>query len=142
MRKRIIELSKKGLKPKEIQEILNLEYGEHALGRTSIYKWTARAKLGYEEVEDELRPGRPIDEQLLTQVANTIETTPFASVSYIANTLSSNKATIYRYLTEHLGRVYKHSRWVPHLLTQQQKKKRVDETKELFDILLQCQKDN
>ena len=123
MRKRVIELSKEGLKPREIQEILNREYGEHALGRSSIYKWSARAKLGYEEVEDEHRPGRPIDEQLLTRVDNTLETTPFASVAYIANTLSSNKATIYRYLTEHLGRVYKHSRWVPHLLTQLQKKK-------------------
>ena len=68
MRRRVIELSKKGVKPKEIQEILNREYGEHALGRSAIYKWAAKAKLGYEEAEDEHRAGRPIDDQLLTRV--------------------------------------------------------------------------
>ena len=117
----MIELAKKGEKPKDIQAKLQREYGEHALGRSSIYKWAARGKLGHEGVEDEHRSGRPSDDQLLTRVADTIENTPFASVAYIAQTLNSNKGTIYRYLTSYLGRVYKHSRWVPHLLDNDQK---------------------
>ena len=60
MRKRVIELSKEGLKPREIQEILNREYGEHALGRSSIYKWSARAKhthtLGFPHASHALSP--------------------------------------------------------------------------------------
>ena len=141
MRRRIIELSKDGKSPKDIQLIMKHEFGEHSLGRTAIYNWAAKARLGVENVEDKPRPGRPIDEELINKVADTIEEEPYASVGYIAQTLGSNKATIYRYLTKHLGRVYKHTKWVPHLLTFEQKQKRVEESKALFEILLQCQRE-
>ena len=45
---------------------------------------------------------------------------------------------IYRYVTNQLGRVYKHAKWVPHLLSNDQKMKRVEECKKLVDILQKC----
>ena len=43
--------------------------------------------------------------------------------------------TVYKYLTNHLGLVYKHSLWIPHELNFQQKKDRVTKTKELLSVL-------
>ena len=141
MRQLVIDLTKEGKSPREIQGILKYEFGEHALRRSAIYNWAAKARLGFEDVKDQPRPGRPIDDKLIDRVAEIIEDEPFASVAYIAHILNSNKSTIYRYLTEQLGRVYKHSRWVPHLLTHEQKLLRVRESKALHSILLQCQRD-
>lgn len=79
MRQLVIDLTKEGKSPREIQGILKYESGEHALRRSAIYNWAAKARLGFEDVKDQPRPGRPIDDKLNDRVAEIIEDEPFAS---------------------------------------------------------------
>ena len=72
----------------------------------------------------------------MSQVEKALNEEPYSSINYLATTLSSNKATIYRYVTVYLNRVYKHSKWIPHLLSDPQKQKRVTESKLLKEILI------
>ena len=111
MREMIFNLHKKGTSPKEIEKILKEEFGKHAYNLSTIYYWIAKAKVGIEDVQDEVRPGRPIDDQLLIRIREVLEEQPFSSINYIANTLKSSKATIFRYVTKQLGMIYKHSRY-------------------------------
>lgn len=53
----------------------------------------------------------------------------------IAQKLKEYPGTIHRYLTQYIGLVYKHSLWVPHSLSQNQKTPRVDQSIQLFDII-------
>ena len=121
MRAKILELHQKGQSADEISKTLSVEFGKSACSKSTIYYWIRKAKVGITDVSDAPRAGRPLDEELIVKVQTILEEEPFASINYIARTLDSNKATIYRYVTEHLGRVYKHARWVPHLLTDEQK---------------------
>lgn len=54
-----------------------------------------------------------------------------SSMRYIANILSSTKSTVYGYITFYLHKKYIHARWIPHSLTEAQKKSRVEGAKEL-----------
>ena len=138
MRQMIFDLHHEGCDASEIHSKLKEEFGRRAYSLSTVYSWIAKAKTGQEDVADAHRPGRPIDDQLLVEVEDTLDKEPYATIGYIADTVGSNKATVYRYVTEHLKRVYKHSRWVPHLLTTEQKKKRVEQCKALADILRKC----
>ena len=121
-RERIIELARNGHPPNEIFSMLQIEFGQHAPCLSCIYKWHAQAKLDVIDGRESEKPGRKPDEELIKAVAEMLEQEPFASIGHMARTLNTPKSTIHRYVTKYLGRVYKHTRWVPHLLTDTQKK--------------------
>jgi histone-lysine N-methyltransferase SETMAR len=134
----ILDLHAKGLNAKQILPILKDEFGKHAYSLASIYNWLVKARLGQQSVDDAERSGRPLDEQLLTRIQEMLDEHPFSSVRSISRTLNSPSTTIWRYLTHHLGLVYKHSKWVPHMLSADQKQKRVNDCSELAIILERC----
>lgn len=139
-KERIIELTKNGDTPKQILQKLQVEFGQHAPRKTCVYKWHAQAKLGVEGSSKHGKPGRKHDEELLNKIAGMFEQESFASLGHIARTLNIPKSTVHRYVTKYLGRVYKKTKWIPHLLTEPQKKLRVKACIELVEILQACQK--
>ena len=84
-------------------------------------------------------PGPKVDEQLLIRIQQAFEEQPYASIREIADNLHESISTVWRYVTQRLGRVFKASRWVPHLLTEEQKLKRVHDSQALYEVLIQCQ---
>ena len=133
----ICELAEKGNNPKEIKKLLDKRYGQEALHQSSVYRLSALAKLGHYPGENKERPGRKPDEQLLTRIQEVLTEEPFASVRLIADLLNENSTIIYRYLILYLYRVYRCSRWIPHSLNDVQELNRVNNLKELYQILLQ-----
>lgn len=60
---------------------------------------------------------------------------PFSSLRSIGDELKENNVIIYRYLTKYLHKIYKHSKWVQYSLSLLQKKNRMEQSKELSQIL-------
>ena len=126
----------------EIKNKLDVEFGHQALSLSSVYRRVGFLKCGYTDLNDAPRSGRGIDEQLLTKISTLIEEEPYSNLRYISNALNESESTVYRYLTLYLHKKYIHSKWIPHSLTDTQKKSRVKGAKELLTVLLACQKIN
>ena len=59
----------------------------------------------------------------------------FFSVRSLAHKLRCSSNLVYRYLTQYLHLVFKHTRWVPHSLNETQKVLRQQQSMELFQVL-------
>ena len=107
----------------EIQKELERQFGEHALKKSAIYRWMQKAKLGLPMIKDSTHSGNSIDEQLLITIQEEIEKNEFFSIRSIAHNVNAHPSLIYRYLTQQFGFVFKHTRYIPHSLNFEQKKK-------------------
>ena len=123
----IKKLTNEGHKPIEIKSKLDIQYGKSALCLKSVYNWYNLFKLEYESTED--------DDQLSITIDHIFEEEPYSSIQCIAHKVNSNPATVYRYVTLYLQRVYRHSKYVPHFLNEFKKEKRVNECTLLLTIL-------
>ena len=121
-KEKIKELAKKGMKKKEIEQELHVLYGTCSFKPPTIYKYIRETKFSPEALEKHEKPGPTIDFQLLYRIQNVLAEKPFASSYIIADILNETQSIVYRYLTNSLRLVYKHSLWIPHELNFQQKK--------------------
>ena len=98
-----------------------------------VYKWHSRFKSGRESVEDDIISGRPavvscsIKNSVKEMVTNDRRTT----VRVMANELGVSCSTVHGILTEELGMSKVKIRWVPRLLKDGEKERRV-QCSELF----------
>ena len=138
----IFKLTNEGKRPAEIQQLLQQRFGQEAFHRTTVYKWSAQARIGVDINDKGEQRGNKPDEQLLIRIQQILDDEPFSSTRSIAHTLNENNMIIYRYMTIYLKKVFRLSRWVPHFLDQSQKQNRVVKTKALSDILKKCRHDS
>lgn len=131
----IKKLASEGLEEYQIEEKLHEQFGMEAYKKTAIYKHMADAKLQVKHKEEEEVVESRIDQQLLIRIQQVLYEEPYASVRYIAQELNISAITSWRYIHLYLGYVYKHTRWVPHLLSENQKQIRVQEAKKLLNLL-------
>lgn len=110
----IFELTKEGKKPNEIQQLLQQRFGQEAYCRSTVYKWSAQARIGVDLDDNGEKRGTKPDEQLLYQIEQVLDEEPFSSTRSIADILNVNNVIVYRYMTIYLHKVFKASRWVPH----------------------------
>ena len=73
-------------------------------------------------------------------IKNTVDEEPFLSIRQIAKKTGIPKRSIYIRLTNYLGYVSKHLKWVPHLLSELQKQNRVTISIDLLRILEKAQR--
>lgn len=135
-REYIFNLTKDGKSPGEIQNFLHEQFGKQALSRTTVYKWAGQAKLGFSITNEREHPGPKPDEILCLRIQQILEEKPYSSLRSIGDELNETNVTIYRYMTKYLHKVFKASKWVPHSLNLDQKKKRVEQSKALAEILI------
>ena len=119
----------------EIEKELQKQFGEQAYKRTTIYQIIQETKLGFPQAQESSNNENHIDRQLLITIQREIAENPFFSVCSLAQKLKVPPSTLYRYLTNELHLVYKHTRWVPHLLNSDQKNSRKQISFELFQVL-------
>ena len=93
----------KKFKGKQIHAELVDVYGPNAYSYESVKYWVKQFKLGRTNLNDE-------------------DNDPYISSKQICKKLQITHNTVIKILTENLGREYRHLRWVPHFLNQQQKK--------------------
>ena len=109
-------------------------YGDHCLSRAQIFRWYARFKSGVETIEVEARPGLLFsvrNEGLIAKVRKRIQDDECCvTVRMMADEFGVNRETILQILVEELGKKKVASWFVQHALSDDQRHKRVQYTKD------------
>lgn len=118
-----------GLNFHQSHERLVLAFGDRAPSEETVRLWFKEFERGRRQLEDEPRSGRPADavtDENIRLVEKLIREERNITVREIEQEVGINVASVERILHNHLGVHKVASRWVPHLLTPEQKEQRVD----------------
>ena len=121
-------LNLKGLTPNEISSDMKVVLGDDAPSCATIYRWIAEFQRGRESTEDVHRCGRPVDactEGNVQRVNDVIMTDRRVTVRYVAECLKLSYGTTYHIITDILAYNKVCARWVPRMLTLENKQVRL-----------------
>ena len=112
-----------GVSPAESVRQTQKAFGEESVNIRTVRNWYAKFRLGDYSLEDKHGGGMgfSIDDERLKQV---VEQNPRTTVREIAEELGAAKSTVHRHL-QAIGKVKKLEQWVPHELTDMNKKNRM-----------------
>ena len=125
----------KGLKLGDIVLELSSVYGEDAYTRPSIKYWLHQLKLGRTDLATQHVGGRPPLDDTDAEILSVLHTSPFSSVRTIADSMGIPASTVYFHLVEKIGFKNYFLRWVPHMLTEELRQKRVELAQQLLELL-------
>lgn len=127
---------KRGLSFKESHENLNIAFGQSAPSLATVSFWFREFGRGRESVKDEARPGRPstaVTHENVIKVEWLIKEKRNITHREIQNELKIGSQAVSNILNDHLKVRKVSSRWIPHLLTEEQKAHRVDWCKYMLE---------
>lgn len=112
---------------RETLHLLNDAYGDNAPRKTAVYKWYNRFENGTESVKDSVRPGRPLvtSSAVTLEIRNLLDLDRRITVREISNKLDLSVGCIHRVIREDLNMRRLCARWIPKMLTEEQKARRV-----------------
>ena len=116
-------------------------FGEETCSESTVKKWSLRFRGGRESIEDDPRIGQPVTATTannIALVAEMCDSDLHITVEQLAGTLDLSTGSVHTILTKHLGMSKICSRWVPHFLTQAQKKNRLRMAKNLLEKYEHC----
>jgi len=131
-------LTSENLSTTEIHDRLVKSSGTNAPSLSTVLRWRRAFSRGRESIEDDKRPGRPIsvtDEQNVMKVLEIVNTDRRLKVRQIAKDMGISTGSVYKILTVNLGMKKISARWVPKLLSDSQKQKRVQFCQENLDFI-------
>ena len=117
-----------GFPPTEIHADLQKVHGNGALKYATVCKWVRRFNDGQESIENDPQEGRPVSvltEKNIATVKTLIEEDARYTVQEIEELSGIHSSSVLKMLRERLGQRKICARWVPHLLTDEQKQSRV-----------------
>lgn len=120
---------KRGLEFTDSHENLVKAFGDDAPSLRTVRRWFAEFKHGRQSFEDEPRSGRPreaVTPENVQRVRALIKEQRNVTSLEIQNILDIGSAAVDSILHDHLGVRKVVSRWIPHLLSDDQKQARVD----------------
>lgn len=123
----------------QIADVFQDLYGDKAYQLSTIYFWIRQVKSGRKNLHDQPDREKPKDEGLTNAIKNLIEKDPFLSARKMAKLLDISPNTVINRLTDDLGYKCYNTRWVPHYLNLDQKRKRVVSAKAMLETLEQQQ---
>lgn len=124
-----------GLTQQQCVDRLKSGFGDEAPSKTTVYDWFNEFKRGRRSLKDEPREGRPISAvtpENIDAVQKMIEEDRHVTYFEIEAYLSISAPSIHTILHDKLAVRKLCARWIPHLLTDDQKKARVDWCKEML----------
>jgi len=124
----------KGWGNRRIHQELTAVLHYNSLSITQVKEWLRKFKSGHFSCEDEDRPGRPLSVVGLS-LHKFLSRHPFTSAKVLAAQFQMHPTTIKEVLNRELGLRRFSRRWVPHLLTPQQKEMRVEKARTLLSLL-------
>lgn len=123
---KFLVLSKK--MPTEIHEQLHTVIGHSTPSIQTVRKWVVQILEGRDDMEDEERSGRPKSartEANVDLVKLTVEEDKRRTCEEVEEITGIPHSTVHRILVEELGKKKIFAKWVPHLLTEEQRQERV-----------------
>lgn len=124
-----------GLTQQQCIDRLHLAVGEKAPSNGTVYNWFAEFKRGRRNLSDEFRAGRPSTSVVATNidaVREMIQMDRHVTYREIQASTGIDMKQIHEILHEHLAVKKLCARWIPHNLTEAQKKARVKWSKEML----------
>ena len=121
--------------PKEIHADMANTLGNNAPSYRKVKEWCASFKHGRTSTEDDHRSGRPCEvtsQEIVDSVLDTVMQDRRTTIRQIAQTCGISKSTVERILHEKLNLNKVSARWVPRMLTADQKRRRVQVSQELL----------
>ena len=118
---------KEGLTPNEIHSTFIKVYGDSSPSFSTVKKWAAEFKRGRTSLEDDPREGRPksaTTPEIIEKVHDILDDLRM-KVPEIAETIGISKERVGYILHEELDTKKLCARWVPRLLTADQKRTRM-----------------
>lgn len=111
----------------ETMEMLKEAYGDHAPGRTTVYEWYRRFDSGRESVRDSARSGRPkvASPAIMTEIRNLLNLDRRITVRELSDKLDLSVGLLHRIIHDDLNMRRLCARWIPKMLTMEQKARRV-----------------
>ena len=126
---------RRGLSQQQCIDELNSTFGEEAPSKTTVYWWYTEYNRGRRSLADEFHEGRPkllVIPENIDAVHELILQDRRVTYREIEASLGISGTSIHSILHEHLAIKKLRSRWIPHNLTIDQKKARVDWSKEML----------
>ena len=123
----ILNYYKQNMTALKIFNKLKTDYKQESPSYSFVKKWRSRFVSGVFNLEDGPKPGRPkINEEgkYDSVILKLINNDPSVSINELAKCLSFSKTKTRNYIKANLGLKKKMCKWVPHVLTESQKKKR------------------
>ena len=124
----------KGYDAKAMHMKLVAYRAEGAPGYSTITKWLRALHRGEDILHRTFAPGPPPLEENEILIRSCLIEKPFSSVRSISSTTAIPRSTVHDTLMR-MGYVVKHLKWVPHKLTDDQKRNRVELSKRMLDHL-------
>lgn len=131
-------LTFEGSSPTEIHIRLKSQLKEAALSRTQVFSWAKQFKEGRRSIGDEERAGRPVEaasEAAIRDVQRMLTDNRRCTVSEMVTNLGLTRGTVHRILKTHLELSKLSARWVPRLLTFDQKIRRKECSQENLQLI-------
>ena len=127
--------------PTEIHADLQKVYGNGALKYATVCNWVCRLNDGGESIENDRWVGRPVSvltEKNVATVKKLIEEDACYTVQEIEELSGIHSSSVLKILCERLGLRMFCTRWVPHLLTDEQKQSRVRLASQVIEKYDKC----
>ena len=137
MRFYIFMRSKLSESPTQIHESLQAVCGDRACSYQTVCRWGKEFGEGKQTVFDEPRSGRRnsvVNERNIADIRNQIEEDPHISVRELSDTSGLSVGLVHTIITDELHMKKICARWIPHLLTPDQKRERVRCATELLNM--------
>ncbi|XP_011860288.1 PREDICTED: putative uncharacterized protein FLJ37770 [Vollenhovia emeryi] len=116
--------------------MLTVAYGEATLNQSNVYRWYKMFSEGREDVNDEERAGRPstsITDENIDEVKKIVLANRRITVREVAEDLNISIGSCHSIFTNDLGMRRVAAKFVPKLLTFDQKQNRINIATELLD---------
>lgn len=130
-------LVKEGIRPSEIFERLRNVYGDLSPSYSTVKYWCSLFKMGRESLEDNSRPGRPVEAttpDIINRIEDLVLNDGRLKKKQIARMVGVSETTVLNILHTHLGMSKVSARWVPRNLSSAQRKVRIDCCKEFLSL--------
>ncbi|CAK9815952.1 Histone-lysine N-methyltransferase SETMAR [Anthophora plagiata] len=126
---------RRGLSQQQCIDQLISTFGDEAPSKTTVYHWFSEFNRGRHSLTDEFKEGRPksvVVPQNIDAVRELVMQDRHLTYREIEASLGITMTSIHKILHEHLAMKKICSRWIPHNLTNSQKRARVNWCKEML----------
>ena len=127
---------KLGDKPKKIHDDLQAVYGANCVPYSTMYKWIQAFQAEESSIKPGMGPARPFparNEQNIAFVERLAAEDSHSTIRELSEVPGVSVGTIHSILHEDLHMRKLAARWVPHLLSEDQKKRRVECSRQLLN---------
>ena len=129
--------SKLGCSLKKLMTEISTAFGPSCVSYDTVRRWKKKFESGVESIKNALKSGRPKSasrKEIVSKIKGIIEGDARFTVRDIARKVGISLSTVHLILKKHLNVRKISARWVPHLLTDEQRRQRVKVAEKLLQM--------